>query len=154
MCAGGRGFQTVALNQCQPLVLNGLVSSYRCKLGAMRNGRNVSLGTVGTERLWRNLQRCARNKGRSVGCLDTLNMLALTHWICQATMRLRSAATCKHVKRAQDMDAIAHSFAAGMVFGSGSMAPLREFGRDVPGHVTVSLEDVGYLPRVFLDGAM
>ena len=159
--AGGRGFEAAASNQCVPLVMNGLVSSYRCKLWAIKNDRGVSLGTVGTERLWRNLQRCARNKGRSRACLDTLNILTIMRWICQMTMRIRSGAArnngveARSQDRHHDMGLVAESIASSLLLGSGAMAPLYQFGVDLPASVmTASLDDVGYLPKLFLEGAM
>ena len=161
VCAGCRAFEAVVVNQCVPLVMNGLVSSYRCKLWAIKNGRDVSLGTVGTERLWRNLQRCARNKGRSHSCLDTLNILTIMRWICQMTMRIRSGAARNngvaekdsHRKRDHDMGLVAEGIASSLLVGSGAMAPLYHFGAVLP-FVPASLDDVGYLPRLFLEGAI
>lgn len=73
--AGGEAFTQAVQTQCADVVANGVVASYRCKLWAVVNKRSVSLGTVGTERLWRNDQRAARNKARARADFVTRNML-------------------------------------------------------------------------------
>ena len=49
------------------------------------------MGTVGAEGLWRNLQRCARNKGRAVADYDTVSLLSVMRWLTQVSMRLSSS---------------------------------------------------------------
>ncbi|CAK0827053.1 unnamed protein product [Prorocentrum cordatum] len=88
---GGESFAATADAQLQPAVLNGLLASYRCKLWALHQGRDVSLGTVGTERLWRNGQRTARNKARARADADTVNLLTVIRWVNEVASRLLAA---------------------------------------------------------------
>ena len=85
--AAGYRFATVVGNQMADVVLNGIYSSYRCKLWAMEQRRSVSLGTVGKERDWRNKQRRARNKARSRADVSTLNMLVVIRWVQEVSAR-------------------------------------------------------------------
>ena len=55
--------------------------------------------------------------------------------------------------RDHDVGLVAEGIASSLLVGSGAMAPLYHFGAVLPS-VLASLDDVGYLPRLFLEGAM
>ena len=73
------------------------------------------------------------------------------------TMRIRSGAARNngveekwcHKNRDHDMGLVAEGIASSLLVGSGAMAPLYQFGAVLPS-VMASLDDVGYLPRLFL----
>lgn len=87
-----------------PLHLFGLLPSallrncgvlYRLKQHALAAGHAVSLGTVGCERAWRNLQRVSRNKARSGADEKTVRILLVTRWMSEALKRLGAQADPK-----------------------------------------------------------
>ena len=79
--ACGTQFQECVQRQCTGLILRGLTAAYRNKLWCVLQHCSISLGTVGVERLWRNYQRRARNKGRSGATDDTVDLLLTWRWI-------------------------------------------------------------------------
>ena len=58
-----------------------------CQAWCLKQGRHISLGTIGTERLWLNHQRAARNKARSRASEDSATVLLLKRWMREATVR-------------------------------------------------------------------
>jgi hypothetical protein len=158
--AGGPAFDKAATQQSLPVNVNGLLASYRCKLWALSNGRSVSLGTIGIERHWRNLQRAARNKGRSRADTVTVNILNILRWVRSVAARM-VAGRCKDAGRKQasrpdqerDAALVAEDLAASLLFGSRVAAPLAEAGMKPPMSV-VTLDDVGYVYSLFAKGLL
>lgn len=86
--ACGPPFQECAARQSTDLILRGLTAAYRSKLWCLLHKCNISLGTVGVERLWRNYQRRARNKGRSGASEDTVDLLLTWRWLQEVSGRV------------------------------------------------------------------
>lgn len=86
--ACGPPFQECAQRQSTGLILRGLTAAYRSKLWCVLHKCNISLGTVGVERLWRNYQRRARNKGRSGASEDTVDLLLTWRWLQEVSGRV------------------------------------------------------------------
>ena len=86
--AGGACFNKAVETQTESVHINGILAAFRAKAWVLARGWDVSLGTVGTERLWRNLQRMARNKGRSRASLSTVNLVLLMRWCREVQSRL------------------------------------------------------------------
>ena len=86
--AGGACFNKAVEAQTESVHINGILAAFRAKAWVLARGWDVSLGTVGTERLWRNLQRMARNKGRSRASLSTVNLVLLMRWCREVQSRL------------------------------------------------------------------
>lgn len=61
-----------------------------------RNGCSISLGTVGTERHWRNMQRRCRNLARSCAKPDTVDTLNLFRWLSEVRSRLSKLRLTQH----------------------------------------------------------
>ena len=78
----------VFAEQCKDVHVNGLLAAFRIKAWAHANGFEISLGQVGTERLWKNTQRQARNKGRSRASLAIIDALLLQQWMRLVQARL------------------------------------------------------------------
>ena len=54
----------------------------------MAKRQSLSLGTVGCERGWRNLQRGSRNKARSVADEISISILLISRWLTETQRRL------------------------------------------------------------------
>ena len=68
--------------------MHGIMAAFRMKAWAHSNGWQISLGTIGVERFWRNIQRMARNKGRSGSNPQTINLILLLRWLRNIQSRL------------------------------------------------------------------
>ena len=79
--AGQQLFQNAVTEQCKDVHVHGLMAAFRIKAWAHAHGFEISLGSIGVERLWRNIQRQARNKGRSQASLNTIDILILSRWM-------------------------------------------------------------------------
>ena len=90
--AGGIQFKKALQLQSQDVVVNGIVAAYHLKRHAIAAGHSLSLGTVGCERAWRNLQRSARNKARSNADEKSTRLLLVTRWMSEALKRLAAQA--------------------------------------------------------------
>ena len=86
--AAGPEFKRACLRQSEDIIVNGLLAAFRTKAWVLAEGWSVSLGTVGVERLWRNLQRMARNKARSRASVQTVNLVLLFRWCRSVHARL------------------------------------------------------------------
>ena len=75
--AGGLELSKAARLQSQAVHVNGVLAAFRIKAWTLVMGWNISLGTIGVERMLRNLQRMARNRGRSRADLETCNILMI-----------------------------------------------------------------------------
>ena len=120
--AGGVDFQAEVRQQSSQVILNGLVASYRAKLWCMANAFHISLGTVGTERLWRNYQRMARNKGRSTACVRTVDLLLTFRWLREVGSRVRAGQV--HGARHAHVAELAEFLAGVTCPSTGGKAPL------------------------------
>lgn len=155
--AAGSRFDRVVMNQIDPVVLNGLVASYRCKLWAMLNGRQVSLGTVGKERDWRNKQRRARNKGRSRADILTVNLLTLQRYVQEVAARSADSRRreqnkkCSRPDRELDAALAAEELAAAILQGAEMQAPLALTSASSLPSLEVP-DDVGYIYTLFREG--
>ena len=89
--AAGKEFAAACARQCEDVTVHGLLAAFRSKAWVLAQGWSVSLGTVGVERLWRNLQRMARNHGRGRASVRTVNLLLLLRWIRSVHARLVGA---------------------------------------------------------------
>ena len=85
--AGGARFTSCVKQQCSPIVLNGLWASHQIKRFLVKHRLSMSLGTVGTERLWKNWQRMSRNLARSHADESTVYLLTLQRWIREVAAR-------------------------------------------------------------------
>ena len=85
---GDRGLSEVFAEQSKDVHVNGLIAAFRIKAWAHANGFEISLGQVDVERLWRNIQRQARNKGRSRASLATIDALLIQRWMRLVQARL------------------------------------------------------------------
>ena len=158
--AGGTAFTKAASTQCERVTVNGVLASYRSKWWATAHGMEVSLGTVGAERLWRNLQRCARNKGRAVADYDTVSLLSVMRWLTQVSMRLSSsrhratsARRQARAYRAQDNSLHAEWLALAFLGQDAAQTPL--LGRaGTSGAPMAQAEDVGLLHALFRRGSL
>ena len=120
---------------------------------------DVSLGTIGTERLWRNTQRAARNKGRSMADLDTVNLLSVCRWLVQVSMRLASGhrrrrciAECRP-DRARDRELHAAWLACTLLGADVADAPLSS--QAVSAHRSLThTEDAGAVHALFRQGSL
>ena len=74
-------FQDAMAEQCKPVHVHGLIAAFRKKAWANAHGFSIRLGTVGVERLWRNLIRQARTKGRAHANVNTIDVIVLSRWI-------------------------------------------------------------------------
>ena len=86
--AAAAEFSDACNRQSEDVIVHGLLAAFRSKAWVLARGWSVSLGTVGVERLWRNLQRMARNKARSRASVQTVNLLLLLRWARSAHARL------------------------------------------------------------------
>lgn len=86
--AGHEPFRDAVQEQCKDVHVHGVLAAFRIKAWAHAHGFDVSLGSVGVERLWRNIQRQARNKGRSQANLRTVHILILSRWMRLLQSRL------------------------------------------------------------------
>ena len=89
--AAGAEFAAACERQCEDVTVHGLLAAFRSKAWVLAKGWSVSLGTAGVERLWRNLQRMARNHGRGRASVRTVNLLLLLRWIRSVHARLVGA---------------------------------------------------------------
>ena len=96
--SGGDKFNEKIQQQCAPAVLCGLVASYRSKSWAVQNGFHVSIGTIGTERHWRNMQRRARNLARSSATPETVDTLNIFRWVSEVQTRLSKDRMVVHAR--------------------------------------------------------
>ena len=134
--AGGSSFQHACRLQSRTFIARGVVAAYRSKLWAIQAGRRVSLGTVGTERAWRNLQRSSRNKTRTVSDARTRQLLSLTRWLREAQGRLMAKSQVSHLGNDArgNMQLLLHTerFAASMIHGSATDAHLHSISSTNP----------------------
>ena len=79
--SGSGKFHHTVCTQCANVTVNGLLAAFRSKAWVHAKGWFVSLGTIGTERMWRNTNRMTRNKGRSHASLDTVNDVLIRRWL-------------------------------------------------------------------------
>ena len=96
--SGGERFNEKIQQQCAPAVLHGILASYRSKSWAVQNGFRVSIGTVGTERHWRNMQRRARNVARSSATPETVDTLNIFRWVSEVQTRLSKDRMVVHAR--------------------------------------------------------
>ncbi len=114
------------------------MAAYQLKKWALNNGQALSLGTVGTERSWRNWQRRSRNRARSVADEQTARMLLVTRWMTEVQRRLavqqdpKKAATTD--RPALQYDLLSSEKLWQSIAMHPSQAPLRETaGPQLPG---------------------
>ncbi|CAK0797690.1 unnamed protein product [Prorocentrum cordatum] len=86
--AGHQPFCDAVQEQCKDVHVHGLLAAFRIKAWAHAHGFDISLGSIGVERLWRNIQRQARNKGRSQASLSTVRIIILSRWMRLLQSRL------------------------------------------------------------------
>ena len=160
-CVGFRpshGFLDAVEEQCKEVHIHGLLAAFRIKAWAHANGFSISLGSVGTERFWRNLQRMARNKGRSRASNRSVHLLVLLRWIRLMQARFlrmtesppgeRSAAF-----RAQRLLAN-EKLSAALVGDFHAKAPLACSGSRSASLGALSESEIGKVYSVFLVGAL
>lgn len=63
--AAGNNFARLVRTQCENVTVHGILASFRMKAWVHACGWTISLGTVGVERLWRNINRMTKNTSRS-----------------------------------------------------------------------------------------
>ncbi|CAE7875637.1 hht1, partial [Symbiodinium necroappetens] len=88
LVAGGACLAKAIRLQKRPAVVQGLIAAHQAKAWAAARGWSLSAGTIGTERLWRNRQRRAKNKARAVGDAITVNLLELSRWQAEVQSRM------------------------------------------------------------------
>ncbi|CAE7248576.1 hht3 [Symbiodinium sp. KB8] len=88
LVAGGACLAKAIRQQKRPVVVQGLIAAHQAKAWAAARGWSLSAGTIGTERLWRNRQRRAKNKARAVGDAITVNLLELSRWQAEVQSRM------------------------------------------------------------------
>jgi hypothetical protein len=154
--AGGPAFDKAVQLQCRTVTVNGLLAAYRGKDWALRQGFRVSLGTVGAERFWRNMQRMARNKGRSCADVITINLLVLVRWLKEIQTRsLQRTAGCNSMMDAAGLSwlsAASERFADVVLRGPAADAPLSEF--DVALALGSEEDSIGYLYAAYQRGEL
>ena len=91
LTAGSAGFDSAVQRQCRRVTLQGLLAAHHAKRWAVLSGFQVSLGTVGTERLWRNWQRMARNRARSHADAAGVHLLVIQRWLRELQTRAARA---------------------------------------------------------------
>ena len=96
--SGGEKFNEKVRQQCSSTILQGIVASYRSKSWAVQNGFKVSIGTIGTERHWRNMQRRARNLARSSATPETVDTLNIFRWVSEVQTRLSKDCMVVHAR--------------------------------------------------------
>lgn len=86
--AGDGNFIHVLQLQTKPLIVQGLLNAWSLKKWSIENHLPMSLGSVGTERAWRNLQRGSRNLARSAGDDQSRDILLAARWFNEVHARL------------------------------------------------------------------
>ncbi|CAJ1393591.1 unnamed protein product [Effrenium voratum] len=85
--AGGHNFAKAVQLQQKPLIVRGLMAAHEAKRWCVSQGYNISLGTVGVERFWRNMQRMSRNLARSQGSEETVYLVSVERWLREVQAR-------------------------------------------------------------------
>lgn len=90
--AGGPKFSAAVKIQMEDVTVNGLLAAHEIKKWVVCHNFQMTLGTAGTERHWRNWQRMARNLARSHGEAKSVYLIGLQRWLREIQAR---SASCR-----------------------------------------------------------